>query len=172
MTKATRHGVALAVLLAGGTSFGLAGAASAQTPAAPPRPMPYGLPIDLEMAKKAVAAAEAEAKKVSYAPDVIVIVDPGGAPVCLERMDDAQIGSIAVAIGKARSAALFRRPTKMFADLLAKGNTLPLALPGATPIEGGMPLVFDGKIVGAIGASGGTGAQDGQVAAAGAAALK
>jgi glc operon protein GlcG len=77
-----------------------------------------------------------------------------------------------VAIGKARSAALFRRPTKVFADLLAKGNTVPLGLRGAVPLEGGLPLIANGKIVGAIGASGGTGAQDGQVAAAGTAVLK
>jgi glc operon protein GlcG len=177
MTKATRtHAVrgnaVLAALLAGGTGFGLAGAAAAPAPPPPSRPMAYGMPIDLAAARKAAAAAEAEAKKVSYAPDVIVIVDPDGALVYLERMDEAQIGSIAVAIDKARSAALFRRPTKVFADLLAKGNMIPLTLRGAAPIAGGVPLVMDGKIVGAIGASGGTGAQDGRVAAAGAAALK
>jgi glc operon protein GlcG len=160
MSKGTILFCALAALSLGGTAL-------AQAP-----PMPYGPPITLEMAKKAAAAAEAKAKKVSYAPDAIVIVDPGGALVYFERMDNTQIGSVRVAIDKARSAALFRRPTKVFADLLAKGNMVALGLRGAAPVEGGLPLIMDGKVVGAIGASGGTGAQDGQVAAAGVAALK
>jgi glc operon protein GlcG len=155
-------------------AMALAGAAQAraQAPASPPPPLSYGPPVDLDTAKRIAAAAEAEAKKVSYAPDAIVVVDPGGALVYFERMDNTQIGSVEVAIDKARSAALFRRPTKVFAELLAKGNMIPLALRGAAPVEGGLPLVSGGKIVGAIGASGGTGAQDGQVAAAGAAVIK
>jgi uncharacterized protein GlcG (DUF336 family) len=155
------------------TAVSLNGAASAQAPAPPGPPVtPYGPALGIAVAKKIAAAAVEEAKKVSAAPDAIAIVDPGGALIYFERMDNAQLGSIAVAIDKARSAALFRRPTKVFADLLAKGNALPLALRGAVPLEGGLPLISGGRLVGAIGASGGTGAQDGQVAAAGAAALK
>jgi glc operon protein GlcG len=128
---------------------------------------PYGMPIALDDAKKAVAAAEAEAKNITPTPYVIAIVDPGGHLIYFERQDNAQLGSVRVAIDKARSAALFRRPTKVFEDALAKGRTAILALHGAVPLEGGLPLVAGGKIVGAIGASAGTGAQDGQVAQAG-----
>jgi glc operon protein GlcG len=103
---------------------------------------------------------------------VIAIVDPGGHLIYFEREDNAQIGSVRVAIGKARSAALFRRPTKVFEDALAKGRTPILALRGAVPLEGGLPLVAGGKIVGAIGASAGTAPQDGQVAKAGADTIK
>jgi len=168
MSKGTMLFCALAAL-------SLAGAARAQAPAptAPARQAtPYGPAVSLEEAQKIAAAAIEEAKKVSVAPDAIAIVDPEGVLIYFARMDNTQIGSVRVAIGKARSAALFRRPTKVFADLLAKGNTLPLGLRGAVPLEGGLPLIANGKIVGAIGASGGTGAQDGQVAAAGAAVLK
>jgi len=133
---------------------------------------PYGMPISLEDAKKAAAAAEAEVPKAGSAPDVIAVVDPGGNLVLLERMDNAQIGSVRVAIDKARSAALFRRPTKVFEDILAHGRTAIMAVHGAVPLEGGLPLLAGGKLVGAIGASGGTGAQDGQVAKAGADTVK
>jgi glc operon protein GlcG len=140
-----------------------AGVAWAQT-APPPA---YGLPIGLDDAKKAVAAAEAEARNITPTPYVIAVVDPGGQLIYFEREDNAQLGSVEVAIDKARSAALYRRPTKAFDDALAKGRTAILALRGAVPLEGGLPLVAGGKIVGAIGASGGTGTQDGQVAKAG-----
>jgi uncharacterized protein GlcG (DUF336 family) len=134
--------------------------------------MPYGLPIGLYAAKQAVAAAEAQAKKITPTPYVIAIVDPGGHLLYFEREDNAQIGSVRVAMDKARSAALFRRPTKVFEDALTGGRSAILALHGAVPIEGGLPLVAGGKIVGAIGASGGTSAQDGQVAKAGADTVK
>ena len=173
MAQKTMRSFALAALVASSAALGSAGTALAQAPAAsPPPPMPYGPPITLEMAKKAAAAAEAEAKKVSYAPDAIAIVDPGGALVYFERMDNASYGPVEVAMDKARSAALFRRPTKAWEEFLTKGRTAILGLRGAVPLEGGVPLVSQGKIVGAIGASGGTGAQDAQVAAAGAAAVK
>jgi glc operon protein GlcG len=133
---------------------------------------PYGMPLGLDDAKKAVAAAETEAKNITPIPYVIAIVDPGGHLIYFERMDNAQIGSVRVAIDKARSAALFRKPTKVFEDALGKGRTVILALRGAVPIEGGLPLVAGGKIVGAIGASGGSGTQDGQVAKAGADTVK
>jgi uncharacterized protein GlcG (DUF336 family) len=133
---------------------------------------PYGMPLGLDDAKKAAAAAEAEAKNITPIPYVIAIVDPSGQLIYFERMDNAQNGSVRVAIDKARSAALFRKPTKVFEDALGKGRTVILALRGAVPIEGGLPLVAGGKIVGAIGASGGSGAQDGQVAKAGADTVK
>ena len=141
------------------------GAAAAAAPS-------YGPEIDLAAAKKVAAAAEDAAKKVSSQPDVIAIVDTHGALVYFERMDDAQIGSIKVALSKARSAALFRRPTKAFADRVAQGGIALLGLRGAVPTPGGQPLVSNGKVIGAIGASGGTGEEDDKVAAAGVAALK
>lgn len=133
---------------------------------------PYGMPIGLDDAKKAAAAAETEVGKAGSPPDDIAIVDPGGHLIYFERMNDAQLGSIRIAIDKARSAALFRRPTKVFQDAVAGGRTMLLGLRGAVPVEGGLPLVAAGKVVGAIGASGGTGAQDGQVAKAGADTVK
>jgi len=146
----------------------LAGARAAQAQAV----MPYGAPIGLAAAKKAVAAAEAEAAKITSTPYVIAIVDPDGQLIYFEREDNAQIGSVRVAIDKARSAALFRRPTKVFEDALGAGHTAILALHGAMPSEGGLPLVAGGKIVGAIGASAGTSHQDGEVAKAGAGTVK
>jgi glc operon protein GlcG len=134
--------------------------------------IPYGMPISLADAKKAAAAAEAEARKITPIPYCIAVVDPAGRLIYFERMDDAQIGSIRIAIDKARSAALFRRPTKVFEDILAHGRTAILALHGAMPSEGGLPLVEKGKVVGAIGASAGTPAQDGQVAQAGVEAIQ
>lgn len=142
-----------------------AGAASAQAPA--PAPPQYGLSIGVEDAKKAAAAAIAEVPKVGSLPDAVAIVDPGGHLVYFERMDNTQIGSVQFAIDKARSAVFFRRPSKVFEDILAGGRTAILAVRDAVPIEGGLPIIVSGKIVGAIGASGGTAPQDGQVAAAG-----
>jgi glc operon protein GlcG len=135
--------------------------------------MSYGTPINLETAKRVAAPALAEARK-SQLTMVVAIVDTAGDLVYFERMDDTQVGSVEVALSKARSAARFKRPTKAFQDALAAGGEglRILALQGAVPVDGGVPLVIDGKIVGAIGVSGGTSAQDGQVAAAGVAALK
>ena len=152
-----------------------AGEAAAQAPSpAPPPTIPYGAPINLEDAKKAAAAAVAEVAKVGSPPDAIAIVDHGGFLIYFERMDNTQLGSVEVAIEKARSAALFRRPSKVFEDALAAGGVgmRILALHGAMPVEGGVPIVSGGKLVGAIGASGGTAQQDGQVARAGADAIK
>jgi glc operon protein GlcG len=136
-------------------------------------PNPYGAPISLEDAKKAAAPALAEAAKNHWAM-AVAIVDPSGNLVYYEKMDATQIGSANVAIDKARSAALFKRPTKTYQDALAAGGDgmRILRLQGAIPIEGGVPLLVDGKIAGAIGVSGGTAAQDGQCANAGAGALK
>jgi uncharacterized protein GlcG (DUF336 family) len=152
--------VALAVLGAG------AAIARAQT-------MSYGPSITADAAKRVAAPAVAEALKNKW-PMAIAIVDTAGDLVYFERMDDTQVGSVNVAIDKARSAARFKRPTKAFQDALAAGGEglRILALNGAMPVDGGLPLVAGGRIVGAIGVSGGTSAQDGQVAAAGVAALK
>ena len=134
---------------------------------------PYGLSINLENAKKASAAAVAEARKNSWTM-AIAIVDPSGTLVYFEKMDNTQLGSVKVALDKARSAALFKRSTKIFQDRLTSGNAgLPaLAVEGATPLEGGIPLVMDGHIVGAIGVSGDSSEHDGQCAQAGTDSLK
>ena len=133
----------------------------------------YGAPINAENAKKAAAAALAEAKKSNWTM-AAAVTDTNGALVFFEKMDGTQTGSVDVAIGKARSAALFKRPTKVFQDVVAGGGEglRILALQGAVPIEGGLPLLMDGKIVGAIGLSGGTSTQDGVAAKAGMEALK
>jgi glc operon protein GlcG len=136
-------------------------------------PNPYGLPISLENARKAAAPALAEAAKNNWTV-AVAIVDPGGNLVYYEKMDNTQIGSANAAVEKARTAALFKRPTKAFQDALAAGGDAVrlLRLPGVVPIEGGIPLVMDGKIVGAIGVSGATSAQDAQCAKAGADTIK
>jgi uncharacterized protein GlcG (DUF336 family) len=143
-------------------------AAWAQQPTAPPT-IPYGEPIGLEAAKKVMAAAEAEATKNKWGM-AIAILDSTGHLVMLHRMENTQYGSIAVAEDKARTALDFRRPTKVFEDLVAQGGIglRTLALRGATPLEGGLPIIVGGKIIGAIGVSGATAVQDGQVAKAGA----
>ncbi len=136
-------------------------------------PVPYGPAISLEQAKKVIAAAEAEAKKNNW-PVAICIVDGSGFVVAFQRLDNTQLGSIEVSMEKAKTSALFRRPTKVFEDLLAMGggNAKILKLPGALPIEGGLPIIHDGKVIGAIGVSGVKSTEDGQIAAAGLEALK
>jgi len=135
--------------------------------------MSYGPNINVETAKKLAAPAIAEARKNNWNM-AVAIVDTAGDLVYFEKMDDTQAGSVQIAQSKARSAARFKRPTKAFQDALAAGGEglRLLALEGAVPVEGGVPLVSGGKIVGAIGASGGTSQQDGVVAQAGASALK
>jgi uncharacterized protein GlcG (DUF336 family) len=147
--------------------------ALAQANFAPPPATPYGLSIGLEMAKKATAAATAEARKNNWTM-AVAIVDTGGYLVYFEKMDGTQTGSVDVSIEKARTATLFRRPTKLFQDGVAAGGEglRLLRLTGAMPIDGGSPIIMDGKIVGAIGVSGGAGDQDGRVAKAGADSLK
>ena len=131
-------------------------------------PTPYGEPISLEDARKVIAAAEAEAKKNSW-PVAIAIVDGSGHLVAFARLENTQLGSVEVALEKAKTAALFRRPTKVFEDTLAMGgvNLKLLKLPGALPIEGGVPIIQGGKVIGAIGVSGVKSIEDGQIAAAG-----
>jgi uncharacterized protein GlcG (DUF336 family) len=127
--------------------------------------------LTLEAAKKVAAAAEEEATKNKWTV-VIAIVDDGGHLVYLQRIDDTQTGSIEVAIQKAKTAMSFKRPTKALEDaVITGGRTVVLSLPGAMPIEGGLPLMMDGKVIGAIGVSGVTAQQDGQIAKAGADAL-
>jgi glc operon protein GlcG len=150
-----------------------AATASAQQAPSPPPTTPYGAPIGLEAAKKVMAAAEAEATKNNWAM-AIIILDSTGHAVMLHKFDNTQYGSIGVAEDKARSALYYRRPTKVFEDLVAQGGIglRTLALRNASPLEGGIPLIFDGKIIGAIGVSGALSSQDGQVAKSGAEAVK
>jgi uncharacterized protein GlcG (DUF336 family) len=145
----------------------------AQQAPAPPPPTPYGVPIGIEAAKRLMAAAEAEAIKNNLNM-AIVILDSTGHIVILEKLDNTQYGSIAVAEDKARAALDFKRPTKVFEELVAQGGIglRTLALRGATPLEGGLPIIRDNRIIGAIGVSGGSSVQDGQVAKAGADAAK
>ncbi len=134
---------------------------------------PYGPPVTLEMAKKLAAAAQAEAIRNHWLMTVAV-VDPSGNLVYYERADDSQWASSKVAIDKARSAARYKRPTKAFQDALTKGgvNTRVLTLDGAIPVEGGVPLIVDGKIIGAIGVSGDLSENDAQCANAAVQTLK
>ncbi len=136
--------------------------------AAPPQ-MPYGLSINVDKAKTIAEASVAEAKKNNLNM-AIAIVDTGGYLVYFEKMNNTQTGSVQLAIEKAQTSALFRRPSKVFQDGVAAGGEglRLLRLTGTIPIEGGIPLVSNGTIVGAIGVSGGSGAQDNMVATAGA----
>jgi glc operon protein GlcG len=136
-------------------------------------PNPYGAPISLDDAKRVAAPALAEARKNNWNV-AVSIVDISGNLVYYEKMDGTQLGSANVSIDKARSAALFKRSTKAFQDVVAAGGDglRILRLPGAVPIDGGVPIIMDGKIVGAIGVSGATSTQDGQCATAGANAVK
>jgi glc operon protein GlcG len=148
------------------------GRAQTQAPAPPP-PSPYGANVSLENAKKVAAPALVEAEK-NHWNMAVAIVDTSGNLVYYEKMDNTQLGSATVAIEKARTAALFKRPTKAFQDVLAAGGDglRILTLKGVVAVEGGIPLVMDGKIVGAIGVSGAASSQDAQCAKAGADVLK
>src|SRR5258708_26327262 len=136
-------------------------------------PNPYGTPVSLENARKAADAALAEARKNNWTM-AVAIVDPDGVLIYYSKMDNTQTGSANVSINKARSAALYKRPTKAFQDALASGGAgmRVLGLEGAVPVEGGVPILLEGKIIGAIGVSGANSDQDGQCAVAGAAAIK
>jgi glc operon protein GlcG len=127
----------------------------------------YGSPIRIDTAKRAAAAALDEARRNNWLM-AVAVVDISGELVYFEKMDDTQNGSVRVAAAKARSAALFKRPTKAFQDTLtgSPDGVRILGLDGAVPVEGGVPLVIDGLIVGAIGVSGGTSQQDGVCAKA------
>jgi uncharacterized protein GlcG (DUF336 family)/mannose-6-phosphate isomerase-like protein (cupin superfamily) len=127
--------------------------------------------LTLEAADRIAAAAEAEAKKRN-ASVVIVVVDDGGYPVVLKRLNDTQVASVEVGIGKARTAAIFRRPTREFEEQIRNGRVASLVLPGATPLQGGIPLVVGSRVVGAVGVSGNTPQEDEEIALAGAKALE
>ncbi len=158
-------------------SIGLSQTTSIPPSSPPPQPIvtqpptPYGTPIGLTDARRVLAAAEAEAMKEGW-PVAIAVVDPSGFLVAFVRLDNTQLGSVEVAIEKARTSALYRRTTKELEDRLLQGgaNLKVLRLPGL-PIEGGSPIIVDGKIVGAIGVSGVQSTQDAQVAASGIKAL-
>ena len=147
--------------------------AAAQQPQTPPPIVAYGAPIGLEAAKKAMAAAEAEAIKNQW-PIAIAIVDSTGTLVMFQRLDNTQIASVRIAEGKARTAVEFRRPTKALEDAIAGGGAglRLLSISGISPLEGGVPIIADGKIIGAVGVSGVASGQDAQVAKAGADAAK
>jgi glc operon protein GlcG len=151
-----------AVVLFLGTGF----SAMAQVPQ-------YGVSINLDQARKVLAAAQVEARKNSW-PVAIAVVDNAGMLVAYERMDNTQTASVQVAIDKAVSAAMYRRSTKVFQDMVAGGGagTRALGLRGASPVEGGLVLMMDGKVVGGIGVSGVNSDQDGVVAKAGVDAIK
>lgn len=127
--------------------------------------------LTLEAAKQILAAAQAEARRNDWTM-VICVVDDGAHVICLERMDGTQIASVTVAQDKAATAVRFKRPTKVLEDAVAGGRLVVMKLGGATPIEGGLPIVVDGHVIGGIGVSGGTSPQDGVVAAAGLAVLE
>ncbi len=141
-------------------------------PAQTPTP-PYGAPIALDQARTVMAAAEAEAQRNGW-PMVISIVDSGGHVVMLHRLDNTQLGSVTVATGKATTAVQFRRPSKVFEDAVKDGGLglRILGTPGIVPLDGGLPLFRGGKLIGAIGVSGGLSTQDAQVARAGVQALE
>lgn len=148
-------------------------AGSALAQAASPYLTPIGAPVSLETASKAAAAALAEAHKHGWLM-AVAVVDPNGTLVFYEKMDNVQLGSASVAVDKARSAALFKRPTKAFQDAVASGGlgVRILGLQGAVPLEGGVPLIVGGKLIGAIGLSGDLSENDGACATAGANAVK
>jgi len=133
-----------------------------------PADLPSKKVLTLEAAKQIVAASEADAKRRG-ATVVIVVVDDGGHVLLLERLNDTQVASVEVGIAKARTAAIFRRPSKVFEDQVRDGRVAALALPGATPLQGGVPIVYEGKVIGAIGVSGNTPQEDEDIAKVGAA---
>lgn len=157
---------AVAVLAFVVTAPVLPARAASSAAAAPVKPF-----LDLATARRVAAGAEAAAKAAG-ATVVIAVVDDGGHLLLLERLDDTQVASVEVGIGKARTAAIFRRPSRDFEEQVRTGRVAAIALPGATPLQGGLPLVIDGRVVGGIGVSGNTPQQDEDVAAAGVAALR
>ena len=156
--------------LAGAAALALLAAAPASAQTTPP---PYGPPIGIEDARKIMNAAESEAAKNNWNV-VISIIDSGGNIVMLHRRDDVQLSSIEIAQGKAKTALMFKRPSKVLDDAISGGGPglRFLALKDIVPLEGGLPIILDNKIVGAIGVSGVLSAQDAQIARAGLDALK
>jgi uncharacterized protein GlcG (DUF336 family) len=163
MAKVTRRNFVLTAAAAG-SAIGVAGSTSLPTLAQVPQ---YGPDINLEQAKKIIAAGQAEAQKNAW-PVAIAVVDNHGFLVAFEKMDNTQTASVQVAIDKAVSSATYRRPTKVFQDGVAGGGAglRALNLRGASMVEGGLPIVVGGRIVGGVGVSGVTADQDGMVAKA------
>jgi glc operon protein GlcG len=173
--KAMKTSTIIAAVLL--TISGVAGAAAqtsppatAQQPAPPPAP-PFGLPITVEQAQKAAEAAMAKAKEIGV-PNAVAVVEPTGDLVYFAKMNGAPYSAIQLAQQKAAASARYRRPTKAFYDGLEAGHQFFLTFPGVAGAPGGVLIVVDGKLIGAIGVSGGNGDQDAQVAGAGAAAVK
>jgi glc operon protein GlcG len=163
--------LACALAVAAGVAFAQTAAPQSQDVESTTLP-PYGPPITLDQAKRVMAAAELQAAENTWQV-AITILDSGGNLVMFHKIDNAQLSAVTVSEGKARTALEFKRPSKDLDDAIARGgagNRL-LALKNITPIEGGMPIILDGKIVGAIGVSGAISAQDSQVAKAGVDAL-
>ena len=163
-------------VIAAAASVLFAAAAQAQTAApttpAPAPPSQYGQPgVTLEQAMKAVEAAAAEAKKNGWLM-AIAVVSNGGHLVSFSKMDQTQFASVQISIDKAKAASMFRRPTKTFEDRANSGGPSVLSLHGVVASEGGLPLMRDGKVIGGIGCSGGTGQQDGVACKAGADTIK
>lgn len=153
-------------LIAGFPAVAQQAAPPAATPAAPQPPLPYGMPISLALAKKAAAAAEAETKKTGF-PSAIVIVGPNGETIYSEKMDGSNNSAVMAAEQKAKGAALYRRPSKFFEDRVQQAPFV-IQLAGISVVGGGIPLVSNGHVVGAIGVSGApTSASDSQAAQAG-----
>ena len=172
MTMRKTNWVAMLMLLMIG-AFLAGSAAQAQPPTQNPPP-DYGAPINNEQAKEAAAASIAEARKNGWRM-AIAVVDPGGYLVFFEKIDGTQNASVALAQAKARTSALYRRPSKVFSDQFSAGNVAFMTFPdGVRPIasEGGIPIILGGKLVGAIGVSGGTAQQDSVAATAGVNAVK
>jgi uncharacterized protein GlcG (DUF336 family) len=148
--------LALLVLLAG--------------PSTPNEGLPTKEVLNLRAARAIADAAEAEAVRRGSAV-VIAVVDDGGALLVLHRLDDTQVASVDVGIAKARTAAIFRRPSKVFEDQVKNGRVAALGLPGAAPLQGGVPIIHRGKVIGAIGVSGNTPQEDEDIAKVGASLL-
>jgi glc operon protein GlcG len=154
------------------TTFALSALAMLSGPISAQTTFPaYGSPVSLENARSVIAAAKIEAAKNKWNM-AIAVVDTSGAIVAMERMDDTLLVSAQLAVDKARSANGFKRPTKALQDIVTSGFNPLLSLQGATAVEGGVPIMQGGKIVGAIGVSGANANEDGKVAAAGLAGLK
>ena len=148
----------------------LAAGAAAEPPAEPAPAVLARPTLSLDAARRVIAAAEAEAARRGVGV-VTAVVDPGGALIALSRMDAAQVASVEVGVGKARTAAIFRRPSRAFEEQVAKGRVAALALPGATALQGGIPIAVDGVVAGAVGVSGDTPQTDEDIAIAAARAL-
>jgi glc operon protein GlcG len=151
---------------AGRLMFGIAAATFACTVSAQDRRPDYGPSITITQAKRVAASILAECTKNSWNV-AVAIVDPHGSLVYFERMENTQYASMDIAIGKAKSAATYRRPTRAFADAINKGGPATATLPGVFASPGGVPIMVDGKVIGASGVSGVTGDQDEQCAKAG-----